>query len=232
MDEAFFMPSTSVRSRHLTREVVPLVTGEVVRDHVIGSDTVAFFPYDNEGKPRAASREAEQELWPLRRVLETGLDFGHTKSQRGLRWFDHSMFFAERYRIPLSIAFAEVATHNHFVLDRGGKVFKQTAPVIKLNDGASEEAHLLLLGLLNSSTACFWLKQVSYGKGNGGIGGGIGDEPWEPRFAFNPTKLEHFPIPIGAPLDLARRLDSLARQVVMPSALCRRGARHTDPGNA
>ena len=29
----------------------------------------------------------------------------------------------------LSITFAFVATHNHFVLDRGGKVFKQTAPV-------------------------------------------------------------------------------------------------------
>ena len=42
------------------------------------------------------------------------------------------MSFARRYRIPLSIVFAEVATHNHFVLDRGGKVFKQTAPVIKL----------------------------------------------------------------------------------------------------
>ena len=35
-------------------------------------------------------------------------------------------------RTPLSITFGEVATHNHFVLDRGGKVFKRTAPVIKL----------------------------------------------------------------------------------------------------
>jgi hypothetical protein len=31
----------------------------------------------------------------------------------------------------LCLAFVR-ATHNHFVLDRGGKVFKQTAPVIKL----------------------------------------------------------------------------------------------------
>ena len=42
------------------------------------------------------------------------------------------MFFRDRFRTPLSIAFAFVATHNHFVLDRGGKVFKQSAPVIKL----------------------------------------------------------------------------------------------------
>lgn len=58
-------------------------------------------------------------------------------------------------RTPLSIAFVFVATHNHFVLDRGGKVFKQSAPVIKLAAGAREAEHLGLLGLLNSSTACF-----------------------------------------------------------------------------
>ena len=64
-----------------------------------------------------------------------------------------------------------------FTDDRGGKVFKQSAPVIKLPQGASEDKHLEVLGVLNSSTACFWLKQNSHGKGNGGIGGGIGDEP-------------------------------------------------------
>jgi hypothetical protein len=68
--------------------------------------------------------------------------------------------------IPWSIAFAFVATHNHFVLDRGGKVFKQSAPVIKLPAEATEDDHLALLGILNSSTACFWLKQNSYPKGH------------------------------------------------------------------
>ena len=65
-----------------------------------------------------------------------------------------------RLRTPLSITFAFVATHNHFVLDRGGKVFKQSAPIIKLPADATEDDHLALLGLLNSSTACFWMKQV------------------------------------------------------------------------
>ena len=75
------------------------------------------------------------------------------------------------YRIALSIAFAFVATHNHFVLDRGGKVFKQTAPIIKLPADATEDDHLALLGLLNSSTACFWMKQVmSQTRAGGGIG--------------------------------------------------------------
>ena len=72
-----------------------------------------------------------------------------------------------------------VATHNHFVLDRGGKVFNRTAPIIKLPADATEDDHLALLGLLNSSTACFWMKQVFHGKGSSGIGRGVYDEAWE-----------------------------------------------------
>src|SRR6478672_630565 len=52
-----------------------------------------------------------------------------------------------------SIVFSEMATNNHFVLDRGGKTFKNSAPVIKLASNATETDHLVLLGLLNSSTA-------------------------------------------------------------------------------
>lgn len=107
--------------------------------------------------------------WPVRVVMANRVDYQQTLAERGLRWFDHSMFFAKRFRVLLSIAFAFVATHNHFVLDRGGKVFKQSAPVIKLPEGATEDDHLALLGVLNSSTACFWLKQNSHGKGNGGV---------------------------------------------------------------
>ena len=76
-----------------------------------------------------------------------------------------SSFTSISIRTPLSIVFAFVATHNHFVLDRGGKVFKQSAPVIKLPPSATEDDHLALLGLLNSSTACFWMKQVCHDKG-------------------------------------------------------------------
>ena len=60
----------------------------------------------------------------------------------------------------LSITFAFVATHNHLSLDRGGKVFKRSAPVIKLPPDADEDDISALLGLLNSSTACFWMRQV------------------------------------------------------------------------
>ena len=65
----------------------------------------------------------------------------------------------------MSFTLRGIATHNHFVLDRGGKVFKQTAPVIKLPADATTTDHLTLVGLLNSSVACFWMKQVFHNKG-------------------------------------------------------------------
>lgn len=93
-------------------------------------------------------------------------------------------------------------------------------------EGATEEDYLALLGVLNSSTACFWLKQVSQSKGNGGIGGGISDELWEHRYEFTGTKLQEFPLPAELPLDLGRALDDLAQRLAdqEPSAVCQAGA--------
>jgi hypothetical protein len=158
----------------------------------------------------------------MKRLLSERVAFGANQLKRGLAWFEYSMFFAKRYRTPLSIAYAEVATHNHFVLDRGGKVFKQTAPVIKLPAGASEDDHLALLGLLNSSTACFWLKQVSHDKGIRGQGGGFTSADWEHFYQFNATKLQPFPLPKNSPLARTRRLDQLAQDLaaVRPVAVC------------
>jgi len=120
---------------------------------------------------------------------------GGTHAEIGLTWFEWSRWHPERFSVPLGIAFAEVASHNHFVLDRGGKVFKQTAPVIKLPAEASEADHLVLLGLLNSSTACFWMKQVSHQKQmTGGDGVRVTDRSKVP-YQFAGTALIKLPIP-------------------------------------
>ncbi|WFE24352.1 BREX-2 system adenine-specific DNA-methyltransferase PglX [Solwaraspora sp. WMMD937] len=111
------------------------------------------------------------------------------------------------------MAFAEVATHNHLVLDRGGKVFKQTAPVIKLPEGATEDDHLKLMGVLNSSVACFWLKQTCFPKGGSGVGRGIQPEGWMERYALNASNIERFPLPAEFPLKRARELDTLAQRL-------------------
>lgn len=207
------------------------VTGDVVRDWNVGDDTVALFPYDDGLRPDIV--EAHRHLaWPLRSTLRAGLMFGKTREQRGLDWAEYTHASRERLLAPLSIVFAFVATHNHFVLDRGGKVFKQSAPVIKLPEGASEDDHLGLLGLLNSSTACFWMKQVFHNKGEGGgarVDAGysaMGAEAWRDTYEHDGTKLKQFPLPADRPLELARRLDELAGELseAAPTAVAERAA--------
>jgi hypothetical protein len=197
------------------------VIGESVRDWAADEGTYVLYPYDEGGRSRAG---LESLLWNWRTSLLQRGTFQGNMVDAGLQWWEYMQHTPSAYNTPLSIAFAFVATHNHFVLTRGGEVFNKSAPVIKLPERARVDDHLRLLGLLNSSTACFWLKQVSHSKGVGGIGGGIGDEEWEPRFEFTGTKLQEFPLPDGAPLDRARRLDSLAQELasVTPSAVAAR----------
>jgi hypothetical protein len=151
-------------------------------------------------------------LWPFRTLLRQRTVFGKSLSDQGRPWFEHLEHYVSKLHTPLFIAYAEVATHNHFTLDRGGKVFNRTAPVIKLPEGSSANDHLRLIGVLNSSTACFWLRQMCHDKGGGGIGGGIAAETWERFFVFNATNLEKFPLPNDSPIELARRLAQLVHE--------------------
>ncbi len=221
-DEGFVRPlGWRPQNSGLASRLRVLMTGEDVRDWVASPELQILYPYVYGTKDRHDDG-LSQELWPFRTTLANRGTFSGDMAAAGLEWWEFMQHTSSAYTTPLSITFAFVATHNHFVLDRGGKVFKQSAPVIKLPQSASEEDHLALLGVLNSSTACFWLKQVSHGKGNGGIGGGIGDEPWEPRYEFTGTTLQDYPLPNTFPLDRAKLLDSLARELSArePSAVC------------
>ncbi|MEV5554911.1 BREX-2 system adenine-specific DNA-methyltransferase PglX [Nonomuraea wenchangensis] len=213
-DGAYMVGAGALHRHRIPRDLQrPLVEGSEVRDYLTWSPVVSLWPY-GEGDLRAeTSPYTEQFLWPYRVLLRSRVAFGMTQLERGLAWFEYSMFFKKRYQVPLSIAFPFVSTHNHFVLDRGGKVFIRTAPVIKLREGVSEGKHLRLLGILNSSTACFWLKMVSHAKGGSGLGRGIQSEAWEERYEFTGTNLEDYPLPAQYPTSLASRLDRLAQDL-------------------
>ncbi|RPK82245.1 BREX-2 system adenine-specific DNA-methyltransferase PglX [Streptomyces sp. ADI98-10] len=196
-----------------------LVTGDVMRDWLVNTQAAVLWPYSEETAD--LSLQSTPLFWPYRSTLRAGLTFGKTREDRRMAWHEHIMLSQERTKAAALIAFAFVATHNHFVLDRGGKVFNRSAPVIKLPEGASEEQHLELLGVLNSSAACFWLKQVSQGKGNRGGERSTGRWAWEEYFEFTGTKLQEFPLPATLPLALGRELDALAQKLAEhePSAL-------------
>ncbi|EPD67375.1 BREX-2 system adenine-specific DNA-methyltransferase PglX [Streptomyces sp. HGB0020] len=213
-DEAYIRPLRDTYRTVANRGGLrPLMIGEIVRDWDASPEEAIWFPYAEELQPG----DLTADLWPLRRPLEVRRTFQGDMADAGLQWWDYMQFTASAYKTELSISFAFVATHNHFVLDRGGMVFKQSAPVIKLWEGASEEEHLRLLGLLNSSTAGFWLKQVSQAKGGSGLGRGIQSEAWEERYEFTGTNLEDFPIPAAFPTSLATALDVLAQQLASTS---------------
>ncbi|MEV0924528.1 BREX-2 system adenine-specific DNA-methyltransferase PglX [Streptomyces spongiicola] len=197
-----------------------LVLGDELRDWRRDGDTYSFFPYTDNLILRELPQgsRAYMWLWPGRTAMGNRATFSKgTYFTDGRRWYEWHQTTPSPGAHPWTITFSFVATHNHFVLDRGGKVFKQSAPVIKLREGASEEEHLQLLGLLNSSTAGFWLRQVSHDKGRPGADGAGADEPWEHRFEFTGTKLEEFPIPSEFPSRLGTALDGLAQELVMTS---------------
>ena len=230
-DDAFFLPGRITLRRLGLESGRPMVTGEVVRDFGFSADVMSVWPYDKDLNVLALSAipGIERFLWPLRRVMQRRKRFGTLiENIPALQWYEFGELYRDKLRPPMRIAFAFVATHNHFVLDRGGNAFNRSAPVIKLPEGASENDHLALLGVLNSSTACFWLQQVSYNKGEGGgarVDAGyaaMGSEAWKNCYEFTGTKLEQFPLVAVLPLTFGRELDGLARRLgaLEPSAVC------------
>jgi hypothetical protein len=103
-----------------------IVEGDEV--HRIGATNRALMAATIHGEALDPTPKLRKFWWPLRTNLSNRLYFGQTPEARGLRWFDHAMFFPKRHESPLSISYPTVATHNHFVLDHGGRVFKDSAP--------------------------------------------------------------------------------------------------------
>ncbi len=223
-DDAWLHDTASSRRAGLSKLSVPVVTGQDVRDYQIVPRTIAPYPYEEMGGAALGITEVPVAyFWRNRELLQRRTVFGKSLEQRGEPYFVHLEHYEYRLRTPLSITFAFVATHNHFVLDRGGKVFKQSAPVIKLPADATEDDHLGLLGLLNSSTACFWMKQVFFNKGYGADSKGARtrDEAFEDFYEFDGTKIKQFPLTETRPLQLATKLDRLAQRLgeLQPASL-------------
>ena len=209
--------------------VRPLCVGDDIRDWTLTAETYASFPYSDELQLIAldVAPNLLSLLWVYRTILGCRVTFSKlTYFQEGRPWYEWHQVALDRLRAPLSISFAEVATHNHFVLDRGGKVFNRTAPVIKLPPDTSDADHLGLVGLLNSSVACFLLKQLCHNKGStvDAKGARQTTDAFENFYQFNATKLKGFPLPGRLPVDLSRAIDCLAheRNLLLPAQLAAR----------
>lgn len=223
-----FISKQSTLLRHgvpigLCRE---MILGDSIRDWGIFCENSAFTPYDDNQKlvPLDKVSRWHHWLWPSRTSIEGVVSFGgKTQKDLGANWWGWYRWIGERYSVPTSITFAFVATHNHFALDRGGKVFSRTAPVIKLKSELPDEDIFFAVGVLNSSAACFWMKQNFQNRGSTVDKRGARQKtsPFEDFYEFTSTGLKDFPLPEARPLAVARALDQLARDraALLPAAV-------------
>ncbi|MGB8843779.1 MAG: BREX-2 system adenine-specific DNA-methyltransferase PglX [Aliidongia sp.] len=228
-DEAFIQPTSFFKRYDLLNYARPQIRGDDCRNWTFSADESILFPYDSDLKQLESLPNIPPFgwFWSLRTTLWNRTTFGGgTYQTAGRPWYDFHQFPIARARIPFTIAFGFVVTHNHFIFDRGGKVFNRSAPVIKLPAGASEDDHLGLLGLLNSSTACFWLKQISHNKGStvDNKGARQRTDPFEDFYEFTSTGLQSFPIVGKLPIDLVHSLNAEAVSVSanLPATICGR----------
>ncbi|WOI61960.1 BREX-2 system adenine-specific DNA-methyltransferase PglX [Streptomyces fradiae] len=213
-DEAYMVGAGFVRRNRIPyTEARPIVEGTQVRDYVILDPVVSIWPYSSDSLSAKGSESTLRVLWRWRALLQRRVAFGKNQMQRGLAWYEYSMFFRDRYKNPLSLTVPETATLNHFALDRGGKVFKDTAPVIKLSDDSNERDYLKLLGLLGSSSVCFWLKMNCHDKGGQGVNEGFKSQEWERFYQIKGGNLGRIPLPVSYPAVLATALDSCAQKL-------------------
>jgi len=210
-DSAYAIPAATAKRMDIINNSVPLIDGDVVRDFVLSPYECLVFPYElTDGSSISFEKLPiclQHHFWRLKLVLETRTDFGQTIVQRGLQWFEHSMFFPSRYKNKKSIAYAFVATHNHFVYSEGNSLFNRPAPAIKLRADATQRDYHDLIGMLNSSVACFWIKQVTQIKTQTT---GMDSESWRLRRQLNSTKLLELPLPQELPGNFGEALNSLA----------------------
>lgn len=210
-----------IRQKIDAEHIKGIYLGDAIRDWSPSTNCDVLFPYTSENELVDIARYdgLHRWMWPAKAILGNRATFGKgTYISDGRPWWEWHQVALARLITPLTITFASVATHNHFVLDRGGKVFKQSAPVIKLPISATEMDHLALLALLNSSIACFWIKQVCHCKGSTVDSKGARQTTvaFENFYDHNGTSLKNFPVPEVAEsraAELAKYLDTLGRQL-------------------
>jgi type I restriction-modification system DNA methylase subunit len=196
-DDAYFAPVKTIRRYGVDKaNVIETIKGEEIRDWEVSINQETLFPYNQELKAYdPLTTRLNVYLWPLRTILRNRRELGGTHEEIGLTWFEWSRFHPERLSLSFRIGTANIATHFHAYFDKCTHVYDVTAPMIRLANDAGENEHLAIVGLLNSSSACFWMKQVCHQKQMMGGDGIRIDSKAKVPYAFNSTAVENLPIP-------------------------------------
>ncbi|WP_155989000.1 BREX-2 system adenine-specific DNA-methyltransferase PglX [Nocardiopsis sp. CNT312] len=191
---------------------IDAVTGSEVRDWQSRSERVAFFPRNRRNQSHISDIRALpghlRRLWPYKHHLKNRL------RTEGKPWYDWHQLTVGDGVSSWSIIFPWVATHPHFALRQEANAPLNSAPVIELPPSVTEEQVLGLLGILNSSTACFWFKQVSNTKGSPRNGQLRSGDTWDTVYEFTATRMRDLPLPRTTEAAIPRELDTLARRLL------------------
>lgn len=197
-DDVFIRPPhawkrLSIEGLHLR----PAVTGEAIRDWSLGTCETVLFPYDENLKlipPEKLVHELRT-IWPWQSNLYNNvLIGGTTKLEARMAWYEYGRFAPRKLQHKSKAIYAEISTHNHFLLPQDKLIFKQTATVINLSIKIKIDRSGLI-AYLNSSSACFWMKQVAYPKGSHSESRPEKGDPELNRYAFSAKAIGNLPIP-------------------------------------
>jgi hypothetical protein len=173
----------------------PFLEGELIRDFQAFDKYCCHFPYTSEGifEPDPT---ADHHLWAFRSLLRRGICFGRTREQRGMDWREWAMVVKDKFPLKQSFIFPGIATHNHFILEPGSSLTKQSLPLFRLDESFSENERLKVYGYVSSSVFCFLMKQACYPKerATGDISK-VRCRPETNRYDFNSTAVMRLSIP-------------------------------------
>jgi hypothetical protein len=227
LDDVYYLGSSTILRNDIKSEhKIEVVIGEYVRDWNFTESISSLFPYDEKLEPVNILNEPalHKALWNYKQDLWRRKELGGDHRELNRTWYEWNRFLRHRFASP-SIIFAFVSTHNHFVFDKGEKVFIRSSPAIKLPKESTEESHFSLLGLLNSSIAGFWMRQIFHNKGSSVDDKGARQTTvaFENFYEYDVTKLKQFPLAKEKPLELAKKIDELAQkfQSLQPSTLAK-----------
>lgn len=216
-NDIFILPSHVLRKQHISPSSVrPIHPGEEIRDFALRGQEFVIFPYKADSLELIGYPKSSPE-WRYFASFESELGdrptFSGTFAEDGRKPYQFHQLPVERAKNPKSIAYPEIATHGHFVFDPNGCAFNQKGPLLKLRSTATADEHHLIAGLLNSSAALFWLKQICFNKG-------AGEEEHRDRFEFAGGKTQQLPIPLDLVESLQGKTNSLSERLSGLSRNC------------
>ena len=169
--------------------------GEEIRNWSMSADSLSLRPYTRDWVPIDLRQypSVSYYLCLFRKPLGDRATFsGKTYDEEGKLWYGYHIINHKKLEHTTIVSFSFISTHGHFVQENSRRLYRQTAPIIVLRKKIPVE---VTTGLLNSSSALFWLKQVCFNKG-------AGDDEERDRFEYQGNKVEQLPVPAALAAEL------------------------------